>query len=301
MSTPAIPTMRIVYFTNQGPEVAGAVIGMLEQLGQRVPLLVTTPGPLARRSEGYKATVARLPPNQDVLVTNHINRLPALLAGLAPDLILVTGFPWKLPPALLALPRLGAINVHPALLPAYRGPNPLFWQIMNGETQTGLTVHRMEPEFDTGPILAQRAIPIEPEDDIDSLYPKLLPLGAALIPEALALVAAGAPGTPQPAEGASYAPLSTKADRWLDWSRPAAQLHNQVRAWGQEGALGEIDGQRFLARRAHAVPLPAGLLPARAGTLLAHDAEGMLVRAGEDGLLIEESEPTGLPGAEPGD
>jgi len=291
MSTlPTLPAMRIIYFTNQGPEVAVAVLGGLEQLGQRVPLLVTTPGPPARRSETYKATVASLPSGQDVLVTNHINRLPGLLAGLAPDLILVTGFPWKLPPALLDLPRLGCINVHPALLPAYRGPNPLFWQVMNGEMKTGLTVHRMEPEFDTGPILAQRAIPIEPEDDIDSLYPKLLPLGAALIPEALALVAAGVPGMPQSAEGASYAPLSTETDRWLDWSRPATRLRNQVRAWGQQGALGEIEGQRYLVRRASAVPLPPALLLARPGAMLAHGAEGMLVRAGEDGLLIEEGE-----------
>ncbi|HEX6776817.1 MAG TPA: formyltransferase family protein, partial [Ktedonobacterales bacterium] len=156
MATPALPSLHVIYFTNQAPEVALAVTGLLKQFGQRVPLLVTTPGPAARRGEMYKQTVASLPPDQDVLVTNHVNRLPAMLAGLEPDLIVVTGFPWKLPPALLAMPKLGCINFHPALLPRYRGPNPLFWQLMNGEPETGLTVPRMEPEFDTGPILAQR-------------------------------------------------------------------------------------------------------------------------------------------------
>lgn len=291
MATPALPSLRVIYFTNQAPEVALAVTGLLKQFGQRVPLLVTTPGPAARRGEMYKQTIASLPPDQDVLVTNHVNRLPAMLAGLEPDLIVVTGFPWKLPPALLAMPKLGCINFHPALLPRYRGPNPLFWQLMNGETETGLTVHRMEPEFDTGPILAQRSIPIEPDDDIDSIYPKLLPLGAELALEALTLVVAGAPGAPQREEDASYAPLSTEADRWLDWSRPASQLRNQIRAWGQEGALAEIDGQRYLVRRANVVALPPALAPASPGTLLEWSAQGALVRVGDEALLIEESDP----------
>ncbi len=290
MSLPALPPMRIIYFTNQPPEVAHAVIEGLKQLGQRVLLLVTTSGPPARRSETYQQLVASVHPRLDVLVTNHINRLPAMLAGLEPDVIFVTGFPWKLPVEVLGLPRLGCINIHPALLPRYRGPNPLFWQLMNGETQTGLTIHRMDAGFDTGPILVQRAIPIEPDDDIDSLFPKLLPLGAQMIPEALALVAAGAPGTPQPAEGASYAPLATEADRWLDWSRPAAHLRNQVRAWGHEGALGELDGQRLLARRARVMALSPALELARVGMLLEESAEGILVKTGEGGLLIEQYE-----------
>ncbi len=291
MSLPTLPSMRIIYFTSQGSDGANAVIGLLEQLGQRVTLVVTTPGPPARRSDNYKELVANIRPDLDVLVTNQIRRLPALLRGLAPDLILVTGFPWRLPADLLALPRLGCVNAHPALLPRYRGPNPFFWHFMNGETQGGLTIHRMEADFDTGPILAQRAIEITPDDDVDSFVPKLFLVGGEILVEALAKVAAGDPGVPQPSEGASYAPLCTDAERWLDWSRPASQLRNQIRGWGQEGAKASVEGRTLLARRARVVSLSPALAQAEPGKLLEESAEGLLVRAGQDGLLIEDYEP----------
>src|SRR5260221_9523072 len=167
MTFTPLPSMRIIYFSNQSSEVVNAVIEGLEALGQRVLLLVTTP-------------------------------------------------------ELLALPRLGCVNTHPSLLPRYRGPNPLFWQFMNGETQGGLTMHRMDVDFDTGPILVQRAIEIAPDDDVDNFFPKLLAIGQPMIPEMLQAVAAGVSGTPQPTEGASYAPLCKDTERWLDWTTPAA-------------------------------------------------------------------------------
>lgn len=290
MSLPALPSMRIIYFTSQGADGTNAVLGLLEQLGQRVPLLVTTPGPPARRTDAYKDLVANIRSDQDVLVTSHMRRLPALLKGLEPDLIFVTGFPWRLPPEVLMIPRLGSINTHPALLPRYRGPNPIFWHFMNGETQGGLTMHRMDAEFDTGPILAQRAFEITPDDDIDSITPKLFMVGGEMIIEALAKVAAGDPGIPQPSEGASYAPLPTEAERRLDWSRTATQLRNQVRGWGQEGVQAIVEGRALLARRARVVSLSPALEAAAPGKLLEESSEGLLVRAGQDGLLIEDYE-----------
>ena len=276
MSLPTIPPMRILYFTSQGADGTNAVASLLEQLGQRVLLIVTTPGPPARRTDAYKDLVANIRPDLDVLVTSHMRRLPALLKGLEPDLIFVTGFPWRLPPELLALPRLGSVNTHPALLPRYRGPNPVFWHFMNGETQGGLTMHRMEADFDTGPILSQRAFEIGPDDDVDSLFPKVFAAGGEMIVEMLAKVAAGDPGTPQPSEGASYAPLATEAERWLDWSRTATQLRNQIRGWGQEGAKASIEGHTFLARRARVVSLSPALEAAQPGKLLEESAEGLL-------------------------
>ncbi len=290
MSSPAIPSMRIIYFSSQGAALTGAVLGLMQQLGQRVPLVVTTPGPAARRTDAYKELVANIRSDQDVLVTSHMRRLPALLKGLEPDLIFVTGFPWRLPADLLALPRLGCVNTHPALLPRYRGPNPVFWHFMNGETQGGLTMHRMEAEFDTGPILSQRAFEIAPDDDADTLLGKAAAFAGEMFVETLTKVAAGDPGTPQPGEGASYAPMATEAERWLDWSRTATQLRNQIRAWGQEGARASVEGQTLLARRARVVSLSPALELAEPGKLLEESSEGLLVRAGEDGLLIEDYE-----------
>jgi methionyl-tRNA formyltransferase len=278
-----LPSMRIIYFSNQPPEIVNAVIEGLEALGQRVLLLVTTPGTRLRPSNEYQRTIANARRDLDILVTTHMSRLAGMLRPLEPDLIFTTGFTWKFPPELLALPRLGSVNAHPSLLPRYRGPNPLYWHFINDETQGGLTMHRMDAEFDTGPILMQRSIEIAPDDDVDSLFPKLLAVGGPMIPEMLQAVAAGVPGTPQPVEGASYAPLCTEADRWLDWTRPAAQLRNQVRGWGSQGALASIDGQTYLVSRARAVSSSATAHP---GTILDRADNTFLVQTGEGALLI---------------
>ena len=106
-----------------------------------------------------------------------------------------------------------------------------------------------------------------------------------MIAEMLQVVAAGLPGTPQPVEGASYAPLCTDVERWLDWTRPAWQLRNQVRGWGSQGALATIDGQTYLVCRARAV---ASSTTAQPGALLESTDNTLLVQAGEGALLIED-------------
>src|SRR6516165_1106580 len=181
MTDSPLPSMRIIYFSNQSPEVVNAVIEGLEALGQHVLLLVTTPGTRARPSIEYQRIVANTRRDLDILVTTHMSRVAGMLRPLEPDLIFTTGFSWKLPSELLALPRLGSVNAHPSLLPRYRGPNPLFWHFMNDEAQGGLTMHRMDADFDTGPILVQRVIEITPGDDVDSFYPKLLAVGGPMV------------------------------------------------------------------------------------------------------------------------
>jgi methionyl-tRNA formyltransferase len=284
MTDAPLPSMRIIYFSNQSPEVVNVVIERLEGLGQQVLMLVTTPGTRARPANEYKRTVANIRRDLDILVTTHMNRLAGMLRPLEPDLIFTTGFSWKLPSELLTLPRLGSVNAHPSLLPRYRGPNPLYWHFINDEAQGGLTMHRMDAEFDTGPILVQRAVEIAPDDDIDSFFPKLLAVGGPMIPEMLQAVATGMPGTPQPIEGSSYAPLCTEVDRWLDWKHSAARLSNQVRGWGSQGALASIDGQTYLVSRARSITSsPTADQP---GTILDRTDNTFLVQTGEGALLI---------------
>jgi methionyl-tRNA formyltransferase len=283
MTDTPLPSMRIIYFSNLSPEVVNPVIESLEALGQQVLLLVTTPGPRARPSIEYQRTVAKTRRDIDILVTTHMSRLAGMLRPLEPDLIYTTGFSWKLPPELLALPRLGSVNAHPSLLPRYRGPNPLYWHFINDEAKGGLTMHRMDVEYDTGPILVQRAVEMAQDDDVDSFIPKLLAIRGPMIPEMLQAIAAGVPGTPQPIEGASYAPLCTDADRWLNWTRPAVQLRNQVRGWGSQGALASIDGQTYLVCRARTIASSATAQP---GTILDRTDNTFLVQTGEGALLI---------------
>ena len=132
------------------------------------------------------------------------------------------------------------LNVHPSLLPRWRGAAPVERAIMAGDTETGVTIHRTVKELDAGPIAAQRAFPIEPEDDAGAVYAKAAPLAVELLDEVLPEPTF----TPQPSNGVTYAEKITAADRGLDWSRPPEELLNRVRALSPHiGARGELRGR----------------------------------------------------------
>ncbi len=289
MSHPSLPSMRLVIFAMYPSTVADALIEAFEKLGQQVLLLVTAPpihgkGSSAHASHHSSAAFPRRKFN--ILIASRKDQLPAMLKGLAPDLIFTVGFPWRFPPELLAVPRLGCVNVHTSLLPKYRGPRPLFWQFFNGETQTGVTIHRMEPDFDTGPILAQRSLDVAPDDDAFNIWRKLVPLEVSMLPEVLTAVAAGVEGRPQSTAEASYNSFPTEAERRLDWTYPAMHLHNRIRSWGSQGALAEVDGRTVVVQGARVVspsPAMASTLP---GTVLSSSPQEMLVQTSQDALLI---------------
>lgn len=225
---------RVVVFTNvPGGVVYRLAAGVLGELdpGHRVVAVVTSPGPPRRRSDAFLSVAAAVPPEVYVLVSNHPSRLAAMLAPLRPDLIVCGGFPWKIPAEVLALPRLGAVNLHPAALPKYRGPSSVEWALRNGDPELGFTVHRIDGGFDTGAILAQGSVPIADEDDLGTLMGKLEPLLPQVLRRALERVARGEPGEPQDEALASYAGFFEPEWRTIDWAAPARTVHNQVRSW----------------------------------------------------------------------
>ena len=153
------------------------------------------------------------------------------LRGLQPDLIVVVAYGHILPPAILELPRFGCLNVHTSLLPKYRGAAPIQWAVANGETETGVTVMKMDAGMDTGPILAQRQTPISPQDDSASLHDRLAQLGAGLLLETIPDYVSGKiQPQPQP-ENATYAPKIKKEDGQIDWKLPAQTILNRLRAF----------------------------------------------------------------------
>jgi methionyl-tRNA formyltransferase len=156
----------------------------------------------------------------------------AELRKLNPDLIAVVAYGQILPPAILELPRHGCLNVHTSLLPKYRGAAPIQWAIANGDTETGVTIMKMDVGLDTGPIISQRHTPIRMNDDSATLHDRLAQLGAELLVQTIPDYIAGKiPPRPQPAEGASYAAKIKKADGRIDWSRPAQVIWNRLRAF----------------------------------------------------------------------
>lgn len=168
-------------------------------------------------------------------------------AEFACDLLVVTAFGQILPAAVLATPRLGAINVHASLLPRWRGAAPIQRAILAGDTESGITIMQMDEGLDTGPMLLRETVPIGPETTADHLHDALSELGAQLIVEALDALAAGQlKPWPQPAEGATYAKKLTRADGVIDWRKPAVEIARQVRAltpW--PGAFFTHEGKRI--------------------------------------------------------
>jgi len=160
----------------------------------------------------------------------------ATLASYRPDLALVVGFPHLIPPALLATPSGGFLNLHPSLLPAYRGPNPLFRMLRAGETTTGVTLHYMDERFDTGDIVSQAAVSFPDGASGGECQRLCAQAGAKLLLEALARLQAGdaLPRRPQPASG-SYFSHPSQADFALDAAWPARRAFNFMRGteeWG---------------------------------------------------------------------
>lgn len=211
-----------------------------------------------------KAAVAALlddlPPGMDVLLLGSTDGLANALPGYRPDLVVCYGFPWRIPPAVLSIPRLGIINIHPSLLPKYRGPFPVPWAIRNGDTELGVTLHWMDADFDTGAIIVQEGgIALDSEITPDRLHEQIEAVVGRLLPVALDRARAGFPGRPQREADASHAGWMEPEFFRVDWSRSAVEIHHQVRAArflpGCAGPVAVVDG---VAVRVHATRLHAG-------------------------------------------
>lgn len=174
------------------------------------------------------------------------------MAGESFDLFALASYGRILPQSLLDVPKLGALNVHPSLLPKYRGATPIQSALRNGDTETGVTIMLMDAGMDTGDIVLQERVAIEADDTYGSLHDRLALYGGELLGEALDLAAKGAlPHSPQSGEPSISSPMS-KDDLVVDPSWPAERIVAAVRALSpQPGARIDIDGETIKVLRAH--------------------------------------------------
>jgi methionyl-tRNA formyltransferase len=221
---------------------------VLERLAAKhdVAALVTRPDRPKGRGRRPGAPPAKETAERLGIPVLQPERLDASLE-LPADTIVVAAYGALIPSALLD--RALWLNVHPSLLPRWRGAAPVERAIMAGDEETGVTIHRTTAELDAGPIAGQRAFPIGPEDDAGTVYARAGEVAAELLDEVLA--AEEPRFTPQPDEGAKYAEKVTAADRELDWSRPPQELLNRIRALSPHiGARAELDGRRVTVWKA---------------------------------------------------
>ena len=206
------------------------------------------------------------------------------LRGLKPDVIAVVAYGKILPQRVLDIPLKGCINIHASILPALRGSGPVQWAILNGLDETGVTAMYMAAEMDAGDIIEIRKTPIEPYENAQSLLDRLASIGAELLCDTLASVAAGtATRTKQDESKVTFAPMLTKALCPIDWSKPRRRIIDQVRGldpWPV--ATATIQDKRFKIYEVRPVERTTDQ---PAGTLLALTKQGLEIACG-DGVLV---------------
>ncbi len=220
MGTPqfAVPPLRAL--AAAGHDIAG-VVTRIDKPSGRNRVLTAPPVKHAAQEDGLPVYQPRRVREPEFIEE---------LRKIGPEVIVVAAYGQILPAAVLSLPKYGCINIHASLLPAYRGAAPINWAIIRGEPRTGITIMQMDEGMDTGAILLQESMPVDPRDTTGTLTEKMSHLGARMITEALPLIEAGriAPVV-QDGSKATLAPVLKKEDGIIDWSTPAAEIHNRVR------------------------------------------------------------------------
>lgn len=216
------------------PAFAATILGAIHAAGWEIPLVLTQPdAPAGRGRQVQDSAVAREAATHSLTVRKPdriADELPRITA-VAADVLLVAAYGQLIPQPVFTAPAHGALNVHASLLPRYRGASPISAALRAGDTETGVSLMRIEAGLDTGPVFATRAVKIRPTDTAGSLTERLAAAGAELSVQEIPRVIRGElAAVPQDAEAASDAPQLTKSDGRIDWSEPAVLIERHIRA-----------------------------------------------------------------------
>ena len=289
--------MRVVFWGT--PEFATPPLRALLGEGFDVAAVVCQPD----RPVGRSRSKLEAPPVKKIAIEEGIPVLQpekprgdaefaAALKALAPDISIVVAYGNLLSKELIDLPRRGTLNIHASLLPAFRGAAPIQAAILAGLTETGVTIMRMVPKLDAGPMLHQLTTPIAEDETGGELTLRLSEVGAAALFEALALIEVGsAPERPQDDALATYAPKIDRDTSRIDWSRPAVEVARRIRAFdprpGAWTTHRDADVKLFGGRAM------STLHPAEPGEITLIDANGMAVACGDGAVQITSVQPSG--------
>jgi methionyl-tRNA formyltransferase len=262
-------------------------------------LRVITRPPRGRRAEASPMEVAANELGLPVWQPDTINAEEACqtLRGLAPDLLVVCDYGEILKPPALGAARLGGINLHGSLLPKYRGAAPVQWALLNGDAETGNTVIQMTPGLDAGPCLGVDRVAIDPDETAGELEARLSQRGAGLVLGIVdALDAESAKPQAQDKRAASKAPRLEKEHGLVDWSRPAAEIKNQVRAldpWPRAFTHWRRGASEPLRIILHRVQADDAQRPAASPGTVVQVGPRLVVAAGEGAVELLQLQPSG--------
>lgn len=282
--------MKIIFAGT--PAFAAAALDALLLAGHQVSLVLTQPDRPAGRGLKTQASAVKqlalsrqLPVEQPATLSDAA--VIARLSALSADAMVVAAYGLMLPPAVLALPRLGCINIHASLLPRWRGAAPIQRAILAGDRETGVTIMQMDAGLDTGAMILAEALPIAAADNAQTLHDKLAALGAQLIVRALREQPAA---VAQDNARATYAAKISRSEAQVDWNSSAAALARAIRAFNPvPGAYTIWHGQPLKLWRAE----PVSAVTASPATVLRADAGGIVVATGDGALRLLELQRAG--------
>ncbi len=291
--------MKIVYMGT--PEIAAVILEDMLAAGDEIVAVVTQPDRPKGRGHELACSAVKQVALAHGLVLHQPEKVKeeeflSCMETLAPELIVVAAFGQILPKRLLEIPKYGCINVHASLLPKYRGAAPIQYAILNGETQSGVTIQYMAEGIDTGDVIAREVVAIDPQETGGSLHDKLAAAGCVALRRAIGQIADGTVvRTPQDEASASYVGMLKKEMGRLDFAQPAQVLERKVRAlipW--PGAYTTLSGRNLKLFRCEVMPLSAKERQRAKenawgyGTVIAVGRESFTVLTGEDGLVVLE-------------
>ncbi len=290
------------------PEFAAVALQAIHAAGYAVPLVLTQPDrPAGRGMKLTPSPVKQLALSLGLAVAQPRSlrldgKFPdeaesgrAALDAAAPDVIVVAAYGLILPEWVLALPRLGCLNIHGSLLPRWRGAAPIHRAIEAGDAETGITIMQMDAGLDTGAMLAIEREPIRHDDTTGSLHDRLAAMGARMVVASLADAQRGALApVAQPSEGVTYAHKIAKTEAAIDWAQPADAIERRVRAFdpfpGATFVADRATGETVKLWRARVERVEVGAPP---GTVIAVDGHQLVVACGDGALALLEVQKSG--------
>lgn len=286
--------MRIIFAGT--PVFASTILQALIDKKQQIVAVYTQPDKAAGRGQkSHQSEVKVLAEKYGLQIEQPLSlkseEAAQTLAQYQADIMIVAAYGMILPANILALPKFGCINVHASLLPRWRGASPIQHAILAGDKETGITLMQMDVGLDTGDMLLKVACPILPTETATTLHDKLALLGAKALADNLEKIVLSKQKAPQNNSLATYAPKIQKNAGKIDWQKSAMEIDRQIRAFNPwPVAFCEIEGT--LLRIWQAKP-QENAHKSEAGTILAHQADGILVATSQGALLLTQGQ---LPG-----
>ncbi|MFH1038384.1 MAG: methionyl-tRNA formyltransferase [PVC group bacterium] len=285
--------MRIIYMGT--PEFSLPGLEEIHRRGIEIAMVVTRPDRPAGRGRSLTASPVKeraLSMGLDVRQPENLQdpELLGFITRLEPDLFVVSAYGKFIPAALIARAKKGGINLHPSLLPRYRGAAPIQWALINGEPETGVTIISISGRMDAGDIYAQMSVPVSPADNAATLSRRLADAGGILLADAAErIVQGGVLPLPQDEAKATFAPRLTKEDGRIDWQQAAVRIDNRVRGlypWPGTFTIWPSSEGAVTLKILRSIPLPAA--EGRPGEVLEANESAFTVSAGQGRLRILE-------------